>query len=275
MPTSLDLPNIETVIVEVPNPVHPYGVRGVGEVPIVPPVPAVGNAIKDAIGIRLRETPMNAGRIVKGDRGESLVVSNFGHRLQERNYSWGGEIAVPASAANIIGCLGHFSSGLPLMTLERQSQSPNAVANEDLMYRPPERDDDGEVTLDDIMDRIKEMFAGIPGFGGGDGNRSQSSNGQESRGSGRAGAFVLLIIPLAAVVWLATGVYTVSPEEQAALRTFGRFRRHCRPRSSLALAEPYRHAETSSQSRPPGVWNSVSEAHPTAPAPLRFRLNRR
>ena len=64
MPTSLDLPSIETVIVEVPNPVHPYGVRGVGEVPIVPPVPTVGNAIKDAIGIRLRETPMNAGRIV-------------------------------------------------------------------------------------------------------------------------------------------------------------------------------------------------------------------
>ena len=64
MPTSLDLPSIETVIVEVPNPVHPYGVRGVGEVPIVPPVPAVGNALKAAIGIRLRETPMNAGRIV-------------------------------------------------------------------------------------------------------------------------------------------------------------------------------------------------------------------
>ena len=65
MPTSLDLPNIETVIVEVPNPVHPYGVRGVGEVPIAPPLAAVGNAIKDALGIRLRETPMNAGRIVK------------------------------------------------------------------------------------------------------------------------------------------------------------------------------------------------------------------
>ncbi len=64
MPTSLDLPNIETVIVEVPNPVHPYGVRGVGEVPIVPPLAAVGNAIKDALGIRLRETPMNPGRIV-------------------------------------------------------------------------------------------------------------------------------------------------------------------------------------------------------------------
>lgn len=71
MPTSLDLPNIETVIVEVPNPVHPYGVRGVGEVPIVPPVPAVGNAIKDAIGIRLRETPMNAGRIVNALESEN------------------------------------------------------------------------------------------------------------------------------------------------------------------------------------------------------------
>ena len=47
MPTSLDLPNIETVIVEVPNPIHPFGVRGVGEVPIAPPLPTVANAIHD------------------------------------------------------------------------------------------------------------------------------------------------------------------------------------------------------------------------------------
>ena len=45
MPTSLDLPMIDTVIVEVPNPAHPYGVRGVGEVPIVPPPAAIANAI--------------------------------------------------------------------------------------------------------------------------------------------------------------------------------------------------------------------------------------
>jgi CO/xanthine dehydrogenase Mo-binding subunit len=45
MPTALDLPMIDTVIVEVPNPGHPYGVRGVGEVPIVPPPAAVANAI--------------------------------------------------------------------------------------------------------------------------------------------------------------------------------------------------------------------------------------
>ena len=57
MPTSLDLPMIETVIVEVPNPGHPYGVRGVGEVPIVPPLAAMANAISNAIGVRIRDLP--------------------------------------------------------------------------------------------------------------------------------------------------------------------------------------------------------------------------
>ena len=65
MPTSLDLPEIETILVEVPNPIHPYGVRGVGETPIVPPVAAVANAIYDALGIRLRTAPMNPGRILE------------------------------------------------------------------------------------------------------------------------------------------------------------------------------------------------------------------
>ncbi len=65
MPTCLDLPMIETHIVEVPNPGHPYGVRGVGEVPIVPPVAAVANAIYDAIGVRLTILPMSPGEILK------------------------------------------------------------------------------------------------------------------------------------------------------------------------------------------------------------------
>ena len=65
MPTSLDLPEIETILVEVPNPIHPYGVRGVGETPIVPPVAAIANAIYDALGIRLRSAPMNPGRILE------------------------------------------------------------------------------------------------------------------------------------------------------------------------------------------------------------------
>jgi CO/xanthine dehydrogenase Mo-binding subunit len=65
MPTALDLPMIETVMVEVPNPGHPYGVRGVGEVPIVPPPAALANAIYRAVGVRLRELPMSPGRVAK------------------------------------------------------------------------------------------------------------------------------------------------------------------------------------------------------------------
>ena len=64
MPTSLDLPMIETNRVEVPNPGHPFGVRGVGEVPIVPPVAAIANAIYKAVGVRLRHSPMSPGRVM-------------------------------------------------------------------------------------------------------------------------------------------------------------------------------------------------------------------
>ncbi|MDA0271389.1 MAG: xanthine dehydrogenase family protein molybdopterin-binding subunit [Chloroflexi bacterium] len=57
MPVANDLPMIETVLVEVPNPGHPYGVRGVGEVPIVPPLGAIANAIYDAVGVRVTRLP--------------------------------------------------------------------------------------------------------------------------------------------------------------------------------------------------------------------------
>lgn len=65
MPTALDLPMIDPVILETPNPGHPYGVRGVGEVPIVPPVGAIANAIHDAIGIRMNVLPMSPGNVLK------------------------------------------------------------------------------------------------------------------------------------------------------------------------------------------------------------------
>ncbi|MDE0643556.1 MAG: xanthine dehydrogenase family protein molybdopterin-binding subunit [Acidimicrobiia bacterium] len=64
MPVASDLPMIDTVIVEVPNPGHPYGVRGVGEVGIVPPMAAVANAIHDAIGLRLSELPMSPVKVL-------------------------------------------------------------------------------------------------------------------------------------------------------------------------------------------------------------------
>lgn len=64
MPTALDVPMIDTQIVEVPNPAHPFGVRGVGEANIVSPPAAIANAIRDAIGVRLYHLPMNPPAIV-------------------------------------------------------------------------------------------------------------------------------------------------------------------------------------------------------------------
>ena len=65
IPTCLDLPMIDPVIVEVPNPGHPYGVRGVGEMPIVPPPAAIANAIYRAIGVRMNVLPMSPPRILE------------------------------------------------------------------------------------------------------------------------------------------------------------------------------------------------------------------
>ena len=70
MPTALDLPMIDTVIVEVPNPGHPLGVRGVGEVSLVPPMAAIGNAISNATGARLENLPMNPATVLEALWGE-------------------------------------------------------------------------------------------------------------------------------------------------------------------------------------------------------------
>jgi CO/xanthine dehydrogenase Mo-binding subunit len=64
LPTSLDLPMIDTEIVEVPNPGHPFGVRGVGEVPIVAPPAAIANAIYQAVGVRMNRLPMNPAAVL-------------------------------------------------------------------------------------------------------------------------------------------------------------------------------------------------------------------
>ena len=64
MPVTSDVPMIDTVIVEVPNPRHPFGLRGVGEVPVVPTMAAIGNAIGDAIGIRPQSLPMSPPKLL-------------------------------------------------------------------------------------------------------------------------------------------------------------------------------------------------------------------
>ena len=65
MPTTLDLPMVDCILVEVNNPASPHGIRGVGEVPLVPPMAAIANAIHDAVGVRLRELPMSPDRVVE------------------------------------------------------------------------------------------------------------------------------------------------------------------------------------------------------------------
>ena len=64
IPVASDLPMIDTVIIEVANPGHPYGVRGVGETSIVPPLAAVANAVSAAAGVRLTELPMSPPKVL-------------------------------------------------------------------------------------------------------------------------------------------------------------------------------------------------------------------
>lgn len=91
------------------------------------------------------------------------------------------------------------------------------------MYRPPDQEDQQEVTLDDVMDRIRSGLSGIPGFGG-DGKPNNQNGAEKKQRSSRAGLGILVVVVIIGLaVWLGTGIYTVGPEEQAALRTFGRF----------------------------------------------------
>jgi CO/xanthine dehydrogenase Mo-binding subunit len=64
MPVASDLPMIDPVVLEIPNPKHPQGVRGVAEVPIVPAAAAVANAVRNAIGLRLTDLPMSPPKVL-------------------------------------------------------------------------------------------------------------------------------------------------------------------------------------------------------------------
>ena len=65
VPVASDVPMIEPIVVEVPNPNHPYGVKGVGEVSLCPPMAAIANAVADAIGRRLQELPMSPPKVLE------------------------------------------------------------------------------------------------------------------------------------------------------------------------------------------------------------------
>ncbi|MCY4209944.1 MAG: xanthine dehydrogenase family protein molybdopterin-binding subunit [Gammaproteobacteria bacterium] len=73
LPTSLDVPMLETVILESPNPAHPFGVRGCGEISIAPPPAAIANAIYDAVGVRLHSMPMSPHKVCAAIREQHQV----------------------------------------------------------------------------------------------------------------------------------------------------------------------------------------------------------
>jgi CO/xanthine dehydrogenase Mo-binding subunit len=64
IPVASDLPMIDTVILEIPNPGHPYGVRGVGETSIVPPLAAIANSVSEAAGVRMTSLPMSPPKVL-------------------------------------------------------------------------------------------------------------------------------------------------------------------------------------------------------------------
>jgi len=71
MPVASDVPMIDTLMVEVPNPNHPYGVRGVGEPPIVPAPAAVANAVENAIGVTMSDLPLSPPKVLKAIEGSA------------------------------------------------------------------------------------------------------------------------------------------------------------------------------------------------------------
>jgi CO/xanthine dehydrogenase Mo-binding subunit len=73
IPVCSDLPMIDTVILEIPNPGHPYGVRGVGETSIVPPLAAVANSVSAAVGVRMTETPISPPKLLAALEKQSAM----------------------------------------------------------------------------------------------------------------------------------------------------------------------------------------------------------
>jgi len=74
IPVCSDLPFIDTQILEIPNPNHPYGIRGVGETSIVPPLAAIANAVSNAVGVRMTHVPMSPPRILKAIKDQQKAT---------------------------------------------------------------------------------------------------------------------------------------------------------------------------------------------------------
>jgi len=71
LPTSLDVPQITSILIEDHDPESPLGAKGIGEPALVPTAPAIMNAIYDAIGVRIHSLPANPEKILEGLRNQA------------------------------------------------------------------------------------------------------------------------------------------------------------------------------------------------------------
>ena len=140
MPTALDVPKIDCVIVETPVPNVPYGVRGVGEVPIVPPAACVANAIARAIGVRLSRMPMTPERVLRALQRRALTPTQVVAGVGLRATTAGAERDAPCRAA--IAC---SASKRDRCSREWNSRSEAEIASpRGGRVRPQGADADGE-----------------------------------------------------------------------------------------------------------------------------------
>jgi len=72
LPTALDAPNVQSLLVEEASDYGPYGAKGIGEPPVVPVAPAIANAIYDAIGVRVTELPITPEKIVMAMKKQAV-----------------------------------------------------------------------------------------------------------------------------------------------------------------------------------------------------------
>lgn len=75
LPTSLDVPQVNSIIVEDPDPIGPLGVKGIGEPAMVPTVPAIMNAIYDAVGVRITSLPATPEKVLMAIRAKEREVA--------------------------------------------------------------------------------------------------------------------------------------------------------------------------------------------------------
>ena len=77
LPTSLDVPQVNSIIIEDPDPIGPLGVKGVGELSLVPTIPAIMNAIYDAVGVRITDLPATPEKVLMAIRDKERQVAHL------------------------------------------------------------------------------------------------------------------------------------------------------------------------------------------------------